>query len=455
VAQSLKILHFKEVVGLQNHAETIKSTLFKIIGGMAGSSMLYAKNPEKDFTRMRKLPFDEMIKQLVLMGGNTLAKELMDSYGYDPNTVTSSAFIQQRAKILPLAFEFLLQNFTSSCTQIKKYNGYRLLAGDGSSLNISHDPLDADTYYRRNSDSKGYNLLHLNALYDLRSRVYVDAIVHSGIGNEHRGLIDMVDRSPINEKTIVALDRGFEGYNNMAHIERKGWHYVIRVKDITSCSGILCGLNLPSGGEFDVPISFVLTRKQTNAVKSQPNVYKGMHKTDRFDFLDLHQNKFYPFSFRVVRVMLPNGEYESLITNLSADDFPPETLKDIYKCRWGIETSFRELKYTIGMANFHAKKREFIVQEIFARLIMYNFVSVITVEVVIAQTGKQYAYKVNFTTAVIVCRRFLRLRNNEPPLDVEALLRKSITPIRPVRKGQTSTRSANSKAPFSFIYRIS
>ena len=32
--------------------------------------------------------------------------------------------------------------------------------------------------------------------------------------------------------------------------------------------------------------------------------------------------------------------------------------------RWGIETVFRELKYTIGLNAFHAKKRELIKQEI-------------------------------------------------------------------------------------------
>ena len=69
--------------------------------------MLYVKNPKKDFTRTRKLPFAAMLKQIVCMGGNTLTKELMDAYDYDPDTATSSAFVQQRDKILTQAFEFL------------------------------------------------------------------------------------------------------------------------------------------------------------------------------------------------------------------------------------------------------------------------------------------------------------------------------------------------------------
>ncbi|WP_367618575.1 transposase [Paenibacillus andongensis] len=55
----------------------------------------------------------------------------------------------------------------------------------------------------------------------------------------------MVDRSPIKGKTIVTADRGYESYNNFAHMERKGWNYIIRVKDLDS-DGILSGLLLPS-----------------------------------------------------------------------------------------------------------------------------------------------------------------------------------------------------------------
>ena len=330
---------------MQSNHERAKNVLTSTIIDMEKTSTLYARNPEKDFTRTRKLPFSAMIMQIICMGGNTLTKELMDAYGYDPDCVTSSAFVQQRNKIIPQAFEFLLQDFTTSCANIKRHKGYRLLAGDGSSLNIAHNPHDQETYYCMKHASQGYNLLHLNALYDLCSKVYVDAFVQPGMGNEDKGLTNMVDRSCITDKVIITLDRGYECYNNMAHIEQKGWGYVIRVKDVLSNNGILSGLKLPSEDEFDIPVSFTLTRKQTNAVKSLPDLYKNLPKKATFDYCDLHDNKFYPISFRVVRVMLPNGEYESLITNLSAHDFPADELREIYRRRWGIETSFRELKH--------------------------------------------------------------------------------------------------------------
>ena len=45
--------------------------------------------------------------------------------------------------------------------------------------------------------------------------------------------------------------------------------------------------------------------------------------------------------------------------------------------RWGIETSFRNLKHTLGLLHLHAKKVEFVLQEIFAKLTMYNFCQLI------------------------------------------------------------------------------
>jgi hypothetical protein len=101
------------------HSDFVKETLADIVREMADSSMLYVKNPEKDFRRNRKLSFETVVNLLISMGGNTLYKELMDAQGYDLNTVTTSAFVQRRDKILPLAFESLLHEFSSSCLKFK------------------------------------------------------------------------------------------------------------------------------------------------------------------------------------------------------------------------------------------------------------------------------------------------------------------------------------------------
>lgn len=435
------------------YASSLKETLTTLIREMSAAPAPYVKNPEKDFTRKRKLSFETMMQLLISMGGNSIYKELLESQGYDVNTATTSAFVQQRNKILPSAVECLFHKFTQTYKDIKDYRGYRLLAIDGSDLHIATDPADKNSFFQSQPNTKGYNLLHLNAAYDLCNRLYVDALVQPRrLSNEGRALATMVDRSPIKSKTIVIADRGYESYNNFAHIERKGWNYVIRVKDLDS-SGILSSLRLPASGEFDRDIHLTLTRKQTKAFKAYPG-YKFLPSNSTFDFLDSHENMIYPLSFRVVRFVLPDGAYETVITNLSAADFPPDELRSLYRMRWDIETSFRALKYTVGLTSFHAKKQAFIAQEIYARMILYNFAEMMTSHVVISQMDKRHQYQVNFTVAVHVCRQFLRSRGDEPPLDVEALIRKNILPIRPIRPGQKNTRKIRYKSAVSFVYRV-
>ncbi|WP_224753692.1 hypothetical protein [Paenibacillus terricola] len=145
------------------YASSLKQKLTSLIREMSATPAPYVKNPEKDFTRKKKLPFETVMQLLISMGGNSLYKELLESQGYDANTATTSAFVQQRNKILPSAVEFLFHKFTQSHKDLKCYRGYRLLAIDGSDLHFATDPTDTDTYFQSQPDARGYNLLNLNA----------------------------------------------------------------------------------------------------------------------------------------------------------------------------------------------------------------------------------------------------------------------------------------------------
>lgn len=208
----------------------------------------------------------------------------------------------------------------------------------------------------------------------------------------------MVSNSSLKDPVILVADRGYESYNTFADLEEKGWNDVIRVKDLKSNSMVSL-LVLPDEYEFAYPVHFILTRKQTNEVKSNPHRYKFLPNHARFDYFKLKQTQFYPISFRVVRFKLTEDTSETLITNLESGEFSKEAIKEIYAMRWGIETSFRELKYAIGLINLHAKKPTFIEQEIFAKLTMYNFCEMITLNVVLVKKKRKHDYQVNFTVA--------------------------------------------------------
>lgn len=436
---------------MNRFANDIKNTLEGVIDEMNSHSYLFSQNPKKDFIRKRKLDFKRMINILLSMGSKSLKIELLDNFSYDVETPSASAFVQQRHKLLPEALQYLFHQFTQRTMPSKLDNGYRLLAVDGSDINIYHNPNDDKTYFLNGPNSKGYNLLQLNALYDLCNKVFIDAEVRLGRDSNERGaLIDMLNRIDDNEKTIIIADRGYESYNVSEYISQKGWNYLIRIKDINS-NGISSGLNIQNQDCFDKDFSLSATRRQTNEIKSNPRKYKFMPQNQVFDFLPVGSKETYPLNFRLVRFPISEDTYEVLMTNLDRDMFPVEKLKELYHMRWGIETSFRELKYALSLTSLHSKKVAFIIQEIFARLTMYNFCEIITLHTVIKhKSGTKHTYQVNYTIAIAICLRFFKHRGQAPP-DVEALIAKHILPVRPWRK---DPRKVKTKSTVSFIYRV-
>ena len=435
--------------------EKTKTVLKKAIRDLEDCKWLFSADPQRDFSRKRKLTFEQIVKAILCMGASSISNEMMDLFGFNENVATTSAFVQRRAKILPEAFESLFDLFVKNTAENETFQGFRLLAVDGSDFLTAANPDDTESYYPGTEEQKPYNLLHLNAIYDLVRHIYVDALLQkSRCADECGALVSMIDRSVLRNVLLLA-DRGYESYNILAHLQEKGWKFLIRIKD--SAGGIASGLDLPDTPVFDLPISLNLTTRQTNTVKlllKNRNDYKRLSHTERFDFLPKCSRKhdptiFYTLSFRIVRFPITETTFETVITNLNVDDFPPEELKKIYFMRWGIETSFRELKYTVGLQHFHAKKVEFVHQEIFARLTMYNFYELITQSVAIQQKGRKYAYKVNFSAAVHICRQFF-LRDLPPPI-VEAMLAKHISPIRP---GRSRPRKLKPKQALCFLYRV-
>lgn len=441
---------------MSTQAAKLKRRLKRIIREMARSREEFTRSPEKDFTRKRKLDFGSVISVLLSMSGGSTANSLMDYFKFDSATASASAFVQQRAKLKPEAMEYLFRRFIQQSPAKKTFLGYRLLAADGSDLQIFADPTDEGSYYPGANGQRPYSMLHLNALFDLENHVYTDALIQkSREWNEHRALVSMVDRAEM-QKAILLADRGYEGYNNMAHLQEKGWRYLIRVKD--GSHGIASGLDLPAADEFDLPVELLLTRRQTKAVKalcsSDPNRYKWIPSNTTFDYLPTASRKhdplsFYHLSFRIVRFHLSADSFETVVTNLPANEFPPDMLKRLYAKRWGIETSFRQLKYTLGLVHFHAKKVEHVCQEIFAKLTMYNFSELITSSVVIQKHSTKLSYSVNFSATVHICRNFF-LGNVSPP-KLEALLSRLLLPVRP---GRRNTRKLVQRPPFSFLYRV-
>ncbi|WP_300692883.1 transposase [uncultured Oscillibacter sp.] len=141
--------------------------------------------------------------------------------------------------------------------------------------------------------------------------------------------------------------------------------------------GIAYGMPLPDQPEFDIPFKLTLGRLMPRQLVAQglavPKSYYRIPPTMTFDFLESNSPDFYEISFRFVRLQTDSGNTETLITNLDPNRFPLAALKALYARRWGIETSFRSLKYAVGLIHLHAKKPDLVLQEVFASFLIFNF----------------------------------------------------------------------------------
>ena len=242
-------------------------------------------------------------------------------------------------------------------------------------------------------------------------------------------------------------DRGYESFNIFAHLILKGMYFVIRMKKINS-NGILSAYDLPDS-EFDTHIRTTLTRRHTKETLGNPNTYTILQPSTDFDFLD-ENCMYYDIEFRIVRIRLDNGTYICIATNLSEEKFPLEEINKLYRMRWSEETSFRELKYTIGLINWHSSKYDGILQEINARMILYNFCELaISHAVVKTSKNTKHVYKINFAIAVNIYRAYLKHDGNET--ETMLLIQKYLTPVRYNRKYPIHLRPKRNR---DFMYRI-
>lgn len=406
-----------------------------------------------DFSRNRKLPFHTIIKFIIGMQGQSLCKEIFD-YFKDSELMTPSAFVQQRAKIKSDAFEYIFHEFNNRCTDAMTTDGYRLYALDGSDLNV---PSNDNPYTHIAHLEKGYDMFHINALYDISNDIYSDIIIQPVLKtNEPGAAVQMVDRYYFPENSIILADRGYAALNLLEHINRKdNVDFLFRCKN-----DYISEIKRLPMVEFDKEISFELRTTQTNNDKEAYRNKKAKYISGKSKFGKYKKSQSWDFespykiTLRVLRFRLSTGEYETIITSLDRFRFPIEKIKELYHLRWGIETSFRTLKYAVGMINLHSTKENSILQEIWSSFIMYNLSSRIASAIIIEKKDSKWSYKVDMSLVIHICFNMFRSNSisGEPPPQYYKYIKSNLLPIRPDRKDE---RKLTPKKVVCFNYRVS
>ena len=433
------------------YSNVVKAMLFTSIHELAANPEHYVLHPGKDFSRNRKLGFQRLLLMLLTMEGDCIKEELYRYFGRSTDTPSKAAFYKQRKKVKEDAFRSLLVSFTQKCQKKLLKGKYSLVACDGSAADIFRNPDDSDTFFEPNGKStRGFNQIHINAFFSVLDKKITDLLIQPARKrNEYSAFCQMVDRSESDTPVIYLCDRGYASYNAFAHVIESGQFFVMRCTDDKTEK--ILGFPLDNIQQLDYHVERILSRSQSKKKRLHPEQeeqYRFVCKNVPMDYITQGHPE-YRLSLRIIRIELSDSCYENLITNLPELDFDFDDLKDLYHLRWDEETSFRDLKYPLCLKAFHSQKYEHIIQEVWARAILYNFCSEIAMAVEIPEKKRKYVYQVNYSEAIKICRDFLRIHDGTT-LDVEGLIAQNILPVRP---GRTFPRQARFKLPISFCYR--
>ncbi len=343
------------------------------------------------------------------------------------NTYSKQAFSKRRQCILPEAFQELYRlstEFFYKEAGYKTYSGYRILAVDGSKVNLPCNKELMEIYGCQKSTN---NLIQplVSCLTDVLNNVILDGIMAPCNGNGRElAKQHILNLSKIKtDKDIILFDRGYPSAGLMQYIDQSGFKYIMR------CS-----------------TSFVASINKKNFTND--GIIKHKFKKNGKEV-----------TFRILRFSISNNTTEVLVTNIF-EEFSTSNFKELYNMRWGIEKTYNCIKNRFGLESFSGTKPVCILQDFYANLYLYNALAMLmygnnnkTPEKKDIET--KYVYKINESQAVNKIRDNLikavmaesKIERNKLFMKVYKQLQKELVPVRPNRTYKRKRKHPGVKFP--------
>lgn len=337
---------------------------------------------------------------------------------------TKSAFVQARMKIKPEVFKHLSniltnQFYTDNDIAVKKWKEFRILAIDGSRLTLPVTEELKELYGEtKNQTNTGVVQARCSLLYDVENNYVLDGIL-APLKQGERDLA-LSHLSICKKGDLLIYDRGYPSYNFIhQHIVRE-LDYLMRVKVSFS----------------QLTIDFEKSKNKTAIVSMFPG--KNTKLSDKT------YDKNTPIKLRLVRVELPNGKVEILMTSLiNIETYPNANFKQLYQKRWGVETFYDELKNKLKVEHFSGYSNQSILQDFYTALFISNIqtliVSELNDEIEEQNLKRKYEYKINTNLSYgILKNQILEIFFSEDSMEkavekIKKLFLEHQVPIRPNR----------------------
>jgi IS4 transposase len=202
----------------------------------------------------------------------------------------------------------------------------------------------------------------------------------------------MLAPSHYNHDEIVALDRAYINYEKFEELTDRGVVYVTKMKK-----------NL----KYELLLDFMeITPEGTMGYREQIVVFrKG----------DINH-----IARMVTYVDIKKGKQPKLVTLLTNDfDMRPETIVDIYRRRWQIESLFKQIKQNFPLRYFYGESANAIKIQIWVTLIANLLLSVLQ-----STLSRPWSFSGLATMVRIVLMYYLNLETffNQPDADLKIML---------------------------------
>lgn len=399
---------------------------------------------KKDFTRNRKLQAKDLILFTLNNRGKTLKMELYDYIKeFNLEEVSSPALLKQREKLDENVFkdltkESLIDFYSKFQNEVKTIKNYLLFAIDGSTCEVPNTPQTRKRYKSLNStNDTRVARIKLSNCYDVLNNYIVDTEIEEYNHQE----LELALRHIKNTKYI-------KEYNPIINVMDRGYFSITQLYYL-----------LKQKENFVIRLNRQLLKKEQSKMTSDDEIVEIEYEYNRVkNFKDKHEEVYQYYesgktiSIRIVNITLDTGEIETLITNLSQEEFTRDDLKEIYRLRWGIENNYHELKESMMITNISSSKETIINQEIYSQMLVCNIIHSIEndLNTQINQKEHKHPMKINFNMAVGFVKRFLvKILIEEEDTKrkelSEILFNNILKNLVPIRKGRKSERSRNKK----------
>lgn len=276
---------------------------------------------------------------------------------YRIQTYTQSAFTQYRQKLQVSSISYLLHKhleyFEFHATHKKQWHGYRLVAIDGSSLNLPDDP-GLNAYFGKSKNQTGTDstTARISIAYDVMNKLILDAQISSMQTGEHALAKAHVSKlAPV--KDILIFDRGYPSLNFAYSLHKQGFKFCFRLS--------------------------TAWKEAYRLLKNTEDIQWHLPEGKRYweDRKEVYLKESIE-GFRLIRLQLPNDQQVVLLTNLSdTEAFPKELMNELYRLRWSVEECYKRIKQVAQLEYFSGKTPIAIEQDFYSRIIMLNLSAMI------------------------------------------------------------------------------